>query len=102
MGQSYERWLGPPEVAEPLDSVTVAAFGNTSAVLLVVTGDGTLVKITFESSFAVASQDEFAHWLMDEPDGGIPLLDAGGAYPYLRVVNSTWATGLSEVRRLPE
>jgi len=71
-------------------------------VRLVATGDGRFVKITFEGTFAVASQDELAHWLMDEPDAGIPVLESGGAYPYLRVVNSTWVTGLSDIRRLPE
>src|SRR5688572_6658324 len=100
MQQSYERWQEPPEVSCYLDSVTLAAFPDGSAVLLLVsTDDGESLKITFPHTQAISAHDEDTHWLMDECGAAIPQLACGGAYPLLIVRNSNWAASLSDIRR---
>ncbi len=97
MEESYERWLDPPEATRPLESVSLATFGNGLAVLLVATGGG-FVKITFPSTIAVAAHDETTHPLI-ERNVTLPQLPTRGAYPYLRVANSGWAGSLNDIRR---
>ncbi|MCK9539403.1 hypothetical protein [Dokdonella sp.] len=97
MEESYERWSDPPAPTQPLESVSLATFGNGLAVLLVATSFG-FVKITFQSTIAVAAHDETTHPLIDR-NAALPQLPTRGAYPYLKVVNSAWAGSLSDIRR---
>ena len=97
--EQYERWLEMPWATQPLDSVTLVTFPDSSAVLVVATGDHRFITVCFPSTIAVSAHDETTHWLSDGRETALPQLNPKGAYPYLIVNNSRWAATFIDIRR---